>query len=163
MFFINFYTNLQNAKEILIYADSIEYDKYNNVIAKGNAKIISDNQILLSELIILNEETNNYLLPLPFQFKDGKNNFYYGSSGSFSRNLNSSIIEDVKIKLNDGSRIVGKSAKRNGKIEIICKGVYSPCISRIKIGNFICVFIRRLAPRRDIYFFVILFFYFIFI
>ena len=44
----------------------------------------------------------------------------------------------MKIKLNDGSRIVGNSAKRNGKVDIISKGVYSPCRSRIKIGNFIC-------------------------
>ena len=135
---INFYTNLQNAKEILIYADSIEYDKYKNVIAKGNAKIISDNQILFSELIILNQDKNEYLLPTEFQFKDKNNNFYYGSSGSFSKDLNTSIINNVKIKLNDGSRIVGNNAKRNGKIDIISKGVYSPCISRIKIGNFIC-------------------------
>ena len=46
IFYINFYTNLQNAKEILIYANSIEYDNNKNVVAKGNAKIISGNQIL---------------------------------------------------------------------------------------------------------------------
>ena len=39
---IIFYTNIQLAKELLIYADSIDYDSQNNIIAKGNAKIISN-------------------------------------------------------------------------------------------------------------------------
>ena len=136
--FLIFYTNTQYAKEILIYADAIQYDKEKNVIAKGNAKIISGNKILFSDLIIFNQEENIYILPNTFQFKDDQNNYYFGSSGSFSRNLNESVIEDVKIQLNDGSRIVGKRAKREGKIDIISKGVYSPCQSRIKVGNFIC-------------------------
>ena len=44
----------------------------------------------------------------------------------------------MKILLNDGSRIVGKKAKRMKDIDIITKGVYSPCSSRIKIANFLC-------------------------
>ena len=138
VFLILIFTTTQNANEILIYADSIEYDDEKNIIAKGNAKIISEDQILFSELIILNQKENTYYLPNEFQFKDSNENFYYGTSGSFSKNLDKSVIENVKIKLNDGSRIVGKSAERNGHIDIVSKGVYSPCKSRIKIGNFIC-------------------------
>ena len=44
----------------------------------------------------------------------------------------------MKLVLSDGSRIIGKSGKRSGQVDIISKGVYSPCISRIKIANFIC-------------------------
>ena len=40
--------------------------------------------------------------------------------------------------MNDGSRIIGKKIKRDGDVDIITKGVYSPCKSRIKISNFIC-------------------------
>ena len=47
-------------------------------------------------------------------------------------------IKDVKILLNDGSRIVGNKFQREENIDIISKGVYSPCSSRIKIANFIC-------------------------
>ena len=38
----------------------------------------------------------------------------------------------------DAKRLIGKKLKRNGEIDIISKGVYTPCKSRIKIGNFIC-------------------------
>ena len=131
-------TNIHHAKEIVIYADSISYDENKNIIAKGKAKVISENEILTSDLIILDQNQNIYLLPEEFQFKDQNNNFYYGSSGTFSKDLNNSLIQDVKIQLIDGSRIVGKSAKRSDHIDIISKGVYSPCKSRIKVANFIC-------------------------
>ena len=49
-----FYTNIQFAKEILIYADSITYDSEKNIIAKGNVKIIKENEIITSDLIIYN-------------------------------------------------------------------------------------------------------------
>ena len=133
-----FYTNIQNASEILIYADNIDYDNKRNIIAKGNAKIIKNNEILTSDLIIYNKILKQIILPIDFNFKDETNNYYSGSSGKFSSDLKFANIKDVKIILNDGSRIVGKSGTRNGDIDIISKGVYSPCISRIKIGNFIC-------------------------
>ena len=38
-------TNQQNANEILIFADQITYDKKNNIIAKGKAKILYENNI----------------------------------------------------------------------------------------------------------------------
>ena len=38
--------NSQNASEILIYADEIFYDKNENLIGKGKAKILYQNQII---------------------------------------------------------------------------------------------------------------------
>ena len=131
-------TNNQNASEILIYADDISYDKDNNIIARGNAKIINDNKIIVSDLIIYSKKNKNIILPVEFTLKDEMNNYYYGSSGAFDNNLNSGSIDDVKVLLEDGSRIVGKKIKRNNNIDVISKGVYSPCDSKIKIGNFLC-------------------------
>ena len=47
-------------------------------------------------------------------------------------------FDNPKMLLNDGSRIIGDKMKRDGYIDIITKGVYTPCNSRIKIGKFIC-------------------------
>ena len=82
-----FYTNIQFAKEILIYADSITYDSEKNIIAKGNVKIIKENEIITSDLIIYNNAQQKYILPKKFTFKDEKNNYYYGESGYFSKNF----------------------------------------------------------------------------
>jgi len=135
---IVFFTHSQNASEILIYADYISYDQSKNLIAKGNAKIISGDEIILSDLVVFNKETNIFTLPKKFTYKDKKNNYYYGSEGTFNKDFTSAEIINVKMLLNDGSRIVGSKSVRHNEIDIINKGVYSPCTSRIKFKDFIC-------------------------
>ncbi len=137
-FIFIFPVNSQNAKEILIYADEIYYDKDKNLIGKGKAKLLYENQIIISNLIIYNKNTNKVIIPTNFQYKDKKNNLFYGTEGSFDSSFTNGFIKDVKILLNDGSRIVGTKFEREENIDIISKGVYTPCSSRINIGNFIC-------------------------
>ena len=67
--------------------------------------------------------------------EDEDNNYYFGTSGEFTSNFENGIINDVKILLNDGSRIVGKKLFKEGKVDLINKGVFSPCASKIKIKN----------------------------
>ena len=52
-FFLSLFTafSFQNAAEILIYADDISYDNDKNIIAKGKAKVLHNNQIISSNLI----------------------------------------------------------------------------------------------------------------
>ena len=130
--------NLNKAKEILIYGDSITYDKDRNIIAKGNAKIFQNNKLIVSNLIIYNKKEERIILPSKFSYKDENNNFFEGENGFFNKNLYLAEFDNPKIRLNDGSRIIGDKIKRNGDIDIISKGVYSPCKSRIKIANFVC-------------------------
>jgi len=130
--------NSQNASELLIYADEIYYDKNENIIAKGRAKILYQNQIINSELIIYNKISKKLTIPKEFKYKDNQNNLFYGTEGYFNTDFTKGFIKDVKILLNDGSRIVGNKFERDNNIDIISKGVYSPCTSRIKIKNFIC-------------------------
>ena len=138
LFFSILPLNTQSASEILIYADEIFQDKDNNLIGKGKAKIFFENQIINSDLIIYNKQTKKIIIPTNFKYKDEQNNLYYGTEGSFDSNFTNGIVKDVKILLNDGSRIVGNQFRRENNIDIISKGVYSPCSSKIKIGNFIC-------------------------
>ena len=138
VFVILFIPNHNTAKEILIYADSITYDEDENIIAKGNAKIFQNDNLITSDLIVFNKKEEKIILPSKFVFKDSANNFYEGENGFFIKNLNYAEFNNPKIKLNDGSRLIGNKIKRDGHIDIISKGVYSPCNSRIKIANFIC-------------------------
>ena len=132
------FPNLNYAKEILIYADSITYDENENIIAKGNAKIFQDNQIIISELIIYNKLQEKIILPTKFSYRDANQNFFEGENGYFLKDLKYAEFDNPKIKLNDGSRLTGNRIKRDGYIDVITKGVYTPCESRIKIGNFVC-------------------------
>ncbi len=130
--------NYNNAKEILIYADAISYDENKNIIARGNAKIFQDNKLIFSDLIIFDQKEEKIILPSKFTFKDNNDNYFEGENGFFLKNLNIAEFDNPKIRLSDGSRLIGNKIKRNGDIDIISKGVYTPCKSRIKIGNFIC-------------------------
>ncbi len=67
-------TNQQNANEILIYADQITYDQKNNIIAKGKAKILYENQIISSDLIIYSQTTGDVTLPIEFSLKEKQKN-----------------------------------------------------------------------------------------
>ena len=136
--FILLLPNINNAEEILIYADKINYDENQNIIANGNAKILKGQQLIFSNLIIYNQKKKKIILPTEFTLKDSNNNFLNGSSGEFNDDLEYGKINDIKIRLQDGSRIIGEKGKREKHIDIISKGVYSPCKSRIKIANFIC-------------------------
>jgi len=138
LFFFTCIPNLNSAKEILIYADSITYDERENIIARGNAKIFQDNKLIVSDLIIVNKVDKKIILPSKFTFKDEVDNYFEGENGFFLENLKFAEFDNPKIMLKDGSRLTGKKFKRNGEIDIISKGVYSPCNSRIKIGNFKC-------------------------
>ena len=68
--FIIFFTTTHSARELQIYADSIVYDSNNNLVAKGNVKVIQGNQILTSTLVIINEKQKKITLPKEFKFKD---------------------------------------------------------------------------------------------
>ncbi len=139
LFFTLLFTPIiNNAKEILVYADSISYDENQNLIAKGNAKIFQQNKLIQSDLIIYDKLTNKIILPSKFVFRDENNNYFEGENGFFLKNLETAEFNNPKIRLKDGSRIIGEKIKRVGKVDIISKGVYSPCKSRIKVGNFIC-------------------------
>ena len=113
--------NLNKAEEILLYADSISYDENENIISKGNAKIFQKNKLFFSELIIYNKIEEKIILPSKFVFKDENNNYFEGENGFFINNLNFGEFDNPKIKLNDGSRIIGKKIKRDGDIDIITR------------------------------------------
>ena len=116
LFIINFFLILifnvipsfNNAKEILIYADSISYDNEENIIARGNAKIFQDDKLILSDLIIINKLDSKIILPTKFIFKDKGDNYFEGENGYFLKNFELAEFENPKIRLEDGSRLIGK-------------------------------------------------------
>ena len=64
-------------------------------------------------------------MPSKFTYKDENNNFIEGENGYFLNNLNYAEFDNPKIKLNDGSRIIGTKIKRDGNIDIFQKSIFS--------------------------------------
>ena len=88
--------------QIQIYADSIDYDAEENIVAKGNVKIIKKNEILTSSLVIINQNQSIIILPKEFEYKDERDNYYFGTSGEFSTDFVNGKINNIKMLLNDG-------------------------------------------------------------
>ena len=85
--------------QIQVYADSIDYDSDENIVAKGNVKIIKKDEILTSDLVIINQSKNIITLPKEFQYKDDKDNYWFGTSGEFSTDFVNAKVNDIKILL----------------------------------------------------------------
>ena len=68
-----------------------------DIIAKGSAKILYNNNIISSNLIIYSQTTGDITLPIEFSLKDDRNNYYFGSSGAFESNFEFGKIDDENI------------------------------------------------------------------
>ncbi|PPR46905.1 MAG: LPS-assembly protein LptD [Alphaproteobacteria bacterium MarineAlpha5_Bin9] len=132
------YTSNNLANETEVYADNIEYDSNDRIIATGKVKIIKDDQVLTSNKVIIDQVNKKIILPEVFQFKDEQNTYYQGSSGQFTTDFTIGKVHDIRIMLKDGSRIVGNLGLKENNQDLITKGVFSPCTSKIKIRNFMC-------------------------
>ena len=135
---IIFYITAPSSNEVEIYADSIDQDSNGNIVAKGNVKIIDGEQILTSSIAVVNQAEKKITLPKEFRYKDEDENYYYGTSGEFSTDFETAKINNIKMLLNEGTRIAGVTGYKTGTQDLIDKGVFSPCNSKIKIKNFIC-------------------------
>ena len=64
LIFILVIPNINNAEEILIYADNISYDDDENIVARGNAKIFNKEEFIISDLIIFDKKNNKIILKI---------------------------------------------------------------------------------------------------
>ena len=123
-----FYTDIQFANEIMIYADSISYDSEKNLIAKGNVKIINANEIITIQAEkgnFLNK--NNIVLENNVVFKSDKFKIYSSkvlfnkkNQTAYSKKNSTFISEGTTIE-SKGFEITdkGNTIQFNGKTKIM--------------------------------------------
>tara|TARA_Y100000590_G_scaffold469602_1_gene658580 strand:+ start:7927 stop:10086 length:2160 start_codon:yes stop_codon:yes gene_type:complete len=119
--------NFALSKKSLIYADNLTTDDKNNIIGKGNVKIIHGEEIIVSDEIFIDEENDKILLEKKFTYKDRVGNHYYGSKGEFTKDFNNGIINDFSYVGIDDLRVRGKKSIKIGNIDIVEKAVVTPC------------------------------------
>tara|TARA_B100000686_G_scaffold354795_1_gene467281 strand:- start:2193 stop:4382 length:2190 start_codon:yes stop_codon:yes gene_type:complete len=139
--FINFililvYFNIAYAEtqDSIIYADFLSADEYKNVTAEGNVKIITNGEIISSENIYIDEENDLIIIDDEFTYKDNRGNYYFGSRGEFTKDLNNGLIYDFGFLGSDKTRIKGTTARKKGNVDIIDKSVITTCRT-IKLFN----------------------------
>ena len=130
LFFICSYSAVIAEQAIKIYADKISVDEIDQEItASGDAIAINENKIKIkSDKIIYNRENKNLDAFGRVIINDESENTFFLGELSSSDNLNNVSGKSIKIRLHDGSRIVGKSFKKENEISIIEDTEYTPCV-----------------------------------
>ena len=130
-FFVSKAISNENDKEkILIDADEILIlDKENKIKASGNIKIKTPEFDSTSDNSIYNKELDQITNTGNITVKDKLNNYYYFDYLTTDKNFENAVGSNVKVRMNNGVRIVGKSFSRQEKnFNQIDNASYTPCL-----------------------------------
>ncbi len=122
--------NLINAEEtIKIYAEEIRIDEVNEKVkAVGDAIVINEDNIKIKSDKLQYDKRGNYLEANGnVIINDQMGNTFFLDGLNASNNLNKISGNPIKVRLDDGSRIIGSSFNKNDKISTIENAEYTPC------------------------------------
>ena len=110
-------------------ADEVEYDNEHSLtIAKGHVEISQGTQILLADVVTYNERTDTVTASghVSLMTEDGQ--VLFADFMELRDSMNNAFAHDVRMLMNDRSRLVANAARRtNGNHLDLRKVVYSPC------------------------------------
>ena len=120
----------EESENINIRADEIFISNDGNKInAFGNVKIKTEELETISNKSIYNKDKEQISSIGNIVIKDKINNHYFFDSIATDKNFDTAIGSNVKIRMKDGTRIVGRLFSRiNSSINQINDAVYTPCL-----------------------------------
>ena len=139
-FLIIFNTSIaqsQDSNEIKIEADQIKISNDGNKInASGNIKIETEELDSISNELIYLKDIEEMRANGNVIIKDKLENYYFFNEFISDKNFNDAIGSNVKIRLKDGTRIVGKAfSRKDSNINQINDASYTPCLREGYIIN----------------------------
>ena len=130
IFFITFISKFSIAyEEINIIADKIISNKLENTInASGDVVVIDKEGLKLSsEKAEYNKELNRLIASDEVIINDEYGNTFFFENIEAINGLKNISGNDVKVRLYDGSRIVGKNLVKDENISVLNDAEYTPC------------------------------------
>ncbi|MDC3144104.1 hypothetical protein OA527_03700 [Pelagibacteraceae bacterium] len=104
-------------------------DNGNEINASGNVRIETKTLQAISDNSTYNKELDQIKSSGNIIVKDQLKNHYYFENIITDKNFNNALGSNVKIRMNDGSRIVGRLFSRVGSsVNQISNAIYTPCI-----------------------------------
>ncbi len=127
IFFIDIAVSEDNMN---IEADEIFItDNGNEINASGNVRIETKTLQAISDNSTYNKELDQIKSSGNIIVKDQLKNHYYFENIITDKNFNNALGSNVKIRMNDGSRIVGRLFSRlSSSVNQITDAIYTPCI-----------------------------------
>ena len=119
-----------NDNDIEIIADKMEvFNDENKIKATGNIVIKTEEYKSKSDNLIYDKNKEIIKTSGNIIIKDSLNNYYFFDKFISDKNFNKASGTNTKIRLNDGTRIVGESFLRtDSNINQITTAEYTPCI-----------------------------------
>lgn len=110
-------------------ADEVQYDSDHSLtIAKGHVEISQGTQILLADVVTYNQRTDTVTASghVSLMTEDGQ--VLFADYMELRDSMNNAFAHDVRVLMNDRSRLVASAARRvNGNHLDLRKVIYSPC------------------------------------
>ena len=121
-----------NSNDIGITADMIEVlNNSNKIKATGNILIQTQDYLSSTDNLIYDKSKEMVKTSGNIIIKDKLENYYYFDKFISDKNFSKASGTNTKIRLNDGSRIVGKSFIRtDSNINQINNAIYTPCLQK---------------------------------
>ena len=121
-----------NSNDIEITADMIEVlNNSNKIKATGNILIQTQDYLSSTDNLIYDEDKEILKTSGNVIIKDKLDNYYYFDKFISDKDFSKASGTNTKIRLNDGSRIVGKSFIRtDSNINQINNAIYTPCLQK---------------------------------
>ena len=121
-----------NSNDIEITADKIEVlNNGNKIKATGNILIQTEDYLSSTDNLIYDKSKEMVKTSGNIIIKDKIENYYYFDKFISDKDFSKASGTNTKIRLNDGSRIVGKSFIRtNSNINQINNAIYTPCLQK---------------------------------
>jgi LPS-assembly protein len=121
-----------NSNDIEITADKIEVlNNGSKIKATGNILIQTEDYLSSTDNLIYDKSKEMVKTSGNIIIKDKLENYYYFDKFISDKNFSKASGTNTKIRLNDGSRIVGKSFIRtDSNINQINNAIYTPCLQK---------------------------------
>ena len=117
--------------EIDISAERILLDKENDIINASGDVLIKNKQLIInSDKVIFYKDKKTFEAIDNVTIHDKYNNKYYSDKVKSNEDFSTASTRNVKIRLKDGSRVVGSVLKRQDGINVIKNSQYTPCLEK---------------------------------
>ena len=137
---------------VLITADQVNYDRdLGVVVASGHVEVSQGERVLTANTLTYNERTKTVSASGDVALMDQSGNIVFANYMEVTDDLKDGVIQNIKVLLNDKSRIAAVQANRKGPTDEFNKGVYSPCRPCVDKPNSMSPPIWQLAARRMVH------------
>jgi LPS-assembly protein len=110
-------------------ADTVRYDQKNQqIIAEGNVIVSREGRTLKAQKIVYTQPTNSVAATGHITLTDTANNTLYADSAEITDDLKEGIIEQIRVRFADESRLLATRATRKGAhLNTLENGAFTPC------------------------------------